>query len=276
MNGRWATLGLGIVLLLVVGSVLPGSVMGATEDPISQSSPSQLNTATQDGVNVTTQYPTSDESQGVDVTVTVSPTETEISNISVAISNTDSAFVDFDSFGVTIEPSGAAEVDEELQFRGGEIQRVYRIDSLEVDQSVTITFTTYPRQLQSSNDRLDVAQVNYEYLRNGVQVPDNPPARMTAVADLSSSPVNEAQSLRTTLDGLWVTVGVSILLGLVGIVAAVWMYLNSDSGSGPSRSDISDVADDVEELERRLEAVGQEEAQAEAEDIKEKIEDLKY
>lgn len=276
MNIRLVTLGIGIGLILVVTGVTPSPVAGANEESIDHSPSYQVNTVTQDGVNITTRYPTSDESQGVDVTITVSPSETEITNISVAISNTDSAFVDFDSFGVTITPSGAAEVNEELQFRGGEMQRVYTIDSLGPDQSVTITFTSYPRQLQSSNNRLDVAQINYEFLRNGVQVPDNPPARTTAVADLSSSPANEVQGLKTRIDGLWVTTGVSVLLGLVGIAAAVWMYLKRDSSSGPDRSDIRDVTGDIEELERRLEAVGQEEAREEAEEIKDKIKELKY
>jgi hypothetical protein len=276
MNRRRVALGIGMVLLLAIGGGISGSVAGADNNDISHPSSYQVNTATENGVNVTTSYPVSDQSQRVDVAVTISPTETEISNISVAIGNTDSAFIDFDSFGVTIEPSGAAEVNEELQFYGGDTQRVYTIDSLETDESVTITFEAYPRQLQSSDNRLDVAQVNYEFLRNGVQVPDNPPDRVTAVMNLSSSPVNEAQNLRTTTDGLWLTTGVSVLLGIVGIAAAVWMYSGRDSNSGPSRSDIRDVTSDLEDLERRLEAVDQEEAREEAERIKDKVNDFKY
>lgn len=269
-------LGIGTVLLLLAGSVVAGPVVGANTEQVDQPVPYQTSTVTQDGINVTTEYPNSDMSQGVDVYLTISPTETEITEILVAVSNTDSAFVDFDSFGVAISPSGAANVEETLQSRGGELRRVYSIDSLETDQSVTITFTAYPRQLQSSNNRLDVAQVNYQYLRNGVQIPDNPPARVNAVADLSSSPANEAQNLQTMITGLRVTIAVSVLLGLVGIGAAAWMFFTRDTDTGPSRSTINDISGDIEDLEARLRAVGEDEAREEAKEIKDKVNELKY
>lgn len=267
-----------IILLLTV-SLIPitsgVAVAAAVTDGQSPMSPLQQSPS-ENGINVTTEYPTSDSSQAIGVTTTVSPTEAEITNVSLRISNSQNAFIDYDSFSLSLDPSGAAEVEEDLRMRNGNQVKIYQIDSLQTDETVTITFNAYPRQLQSEDETLDVATVRYEFLRNGIQVPDDSPGQISAVADISESPQYEAQRLNSRVSNLWLTVGASVAVGVVGLVVGAVVYLkNRNSGSSISRSRLRSIADDAEKLQRRLSARGDEEGAADAEDISEALNDLR-
>jgi len=269
----------GIITLVVgigVASGVGGSAIGAETQAVSQEPVSFQQSTAENGINVSTTYPVSNDSQAVDVTVTVSPSEAAITNATIGITNSENAFIDYDSFSLSLAPSGAAEVEESLRTNGANRQKIYDIDSLETDETVTITFEAYPRQLQSDDGTLNVARVNYAFLRNGVEVPNSGPGQINAVADMSDSPAYAAQSAQSRISQMWITVGVGVAVGVIGLIAAVVLYLtNRDSGSSISRSRLRSVENDVRDLQRRLSAHGDDQKATAAEEIGDDLKDLR-
>lgn len=234
-------------------------------------------TVTQDEINVTTSYPTESDSQAIAVSITIQPENDRITNISLAIRNTDSAFIDFDSFTETIEPSGATEVSDSTEYRNEELVQTFEIDSLDVGQSVTITFRAYPRTLQANGQSIDAATIEYQYLRQGIEVPGNSPGEIDATTDISESPHYQLQSAETRANGLWGVAGAGVIIGLIGLVAGGFLFFKSkqQGGSGIERSQVRDIKDDISDLSAKLRArVDDEDIQSDLKDILDDLDDL--
>lgn len=277
-----------IFLLLVVG--VGALLIGATGAVAETHAEPSTETAEADAVTVTTTYPADEETERIATSTVVSPTEDEeITDITLRFYDTDDAFVDFDSFAVSIEPSGAAEIEERLTMGDdGTVVKTYEISALSPGESVEVEFDAYPRRIQSSDQRIDSTLVAYEFRRAGVEIPSDPPGFITAEADISGSAHYEAEELRTQVADLesdlantsrtfWTGVLLSVL-GVIAVAGAV-VYHNriADSGgSAISPIQLQRLEDDMEDLYGRLSARSDDESVVEdAEDVLESIRNLK-
>lgn len=247
---------IGLLLVSVVGVSLSGVAYGQSDSP--------------DIVESTTEYPASTDSQAIGVTLTVSPQDEEISNVSLDIWNTEQAFTDFESFSVTIEPSGAAEIDESIRMVQQDQVKTFSIESLRPDETVRIQFDVYPRKLETDGQTIAAANVQYQYLRNGVEVPGNQPGRFSVNADISGSPVYDLQSTQTRLDGMWAITGIGVLAGIIGLGLGGYIILQNRSGDTQTVS-----SGDIRSARRRLENVRAKiDARGGADDIVNEIDDI--
>lgn len=242
MKRRYAIIGLLIVSVVSVG------ISGVT---MAQSDSANI-------IETSTTYPVSDDSQAIGVTLSVSPPNEQVSNVSLDIRNGQQAYVDFDSFSVTLEPSGATEIDESLRLERGDMVKTYFIESLEPEETVTIEFRAYPRTLESSGERINTATVRYQYLRNGVEVPDDPPGRLPVNVDIANSPVYELQNTQMKLDGMWAITGLGVLAGLVGLGLGGYIFLQNRGGDsrGVSPSDLRSAKRKLDSVRAKIDARG--------------------
>jgi hypothetical protein len=189
--------------------------------------------------------------QRVNVTFTVSPTESTLTDIEIRVSERETV-IDEGSFEVSVDPDVQLE-----EVRPGH----YRIDELEADQEVAISFVAYPRDIKS--EEIDVAVVNYEFFDGGQS------SRETITADMSNSPWFQLQNERQTVDeqastidqleqenerlslvGQLTDVGfiVGLVVGLIGLVAAAVTVRSTSSKLSDQRDR---HADKVETLANR-------------------------
>lgn len=254
------------IIALVVVSVVSVGVSGTT---IAQSDSADI-------IETSTEYPASEGSQAIHVTVSVSPPDEQVTNVSLDFENSQQAYIDFESFSVTLEPSGATEVDETLQLERGDKVKSFFIESLRSDETVRIEFRAYPRTLEASGKSISAATVRYEYLRNGVEVPDNAPDRLSVDADIANSPVYELQSVRTQLNGMWGITGLGVLAGLVGLGLGGYVYLQNGDGSdsGVSSSDVRSAKRKLDNVRAKIDARGgSDDIVEEIDDIRDRLED---
>lgn len=186
----------GLAVILAATMVGGASSFNTTETGFQEGN---TTTTEEEIITVTTEYPATEDSQAIRVSATVSPNAERVTDISLTIRNSADAFVDMDSFSITVTPSGATETDENVNRVGTGVQKEYQIESLSPGESVEIEFFVYPRVLDAPNQEIDAAILSYEFLRNGVTVPADSPGFIRTVTDISNSPVYEANELRSQL-----------------------------------------------------------------------------
>lgn len=140
-------------------------------------------------LDVTTSYDgAAGEDQSVDVELSLSPQGSAMTDVTIDISETNRAFVDYDSFSTTVTP-GSANVNVSYEGDGR-----FTVQELAPSETVTITFSAYPRTIQQES--LPVSSVRVSYVQNGQDLTD----RQQVTADLSDSPWFELQSARERVD----------------------------------------------------------------------------
>lgn len=205
-------------------------------------------------VTVQTTYPTEGPSEAVQVVVRIAPEDETINDVYLNVSNADTGYVDFESFSISITPSGAAEVDEQLEFRSGNRVQSYYISELNSGEVVEISFTAYPTNINTGER--SVATVSYQYLQNAQEVPENPPGRIRATTSFAASPYATIDTLQTKVDGMWATTALGVLVGIVALVVGgyfAYKYKNETNGDSPTGS--SELRRDLIEAKRELENV---------------------
>lgn len=174
-------------------------------------------------VTTSTEYSGLDgESQAVTTTVTLSPKDAKMVSVDIYIQPAQKSFVEYDSLKRSINPGTS---DANVKYLG---DGHYRIDELETNEKVTITFNAYPKTIKQQS--LDIAQTRVEYTQNG----QNLSKSVTATADLSSSSyfayqrcqdqIAELKGKANTQD-LWGLVGKGLvgLLILGALLYGVWL-----------------------------------------------------
>lgn len=254
------------IIALVIVSVVSVGISGTT---VAQSDSAEI-------FETSTEYPASEDSQAIHITLTVSPPDEQVTNVSLEFQNSKEAYIDFESFSVTLEPSGATEIDESLQLERGDKIKSFFIESLRSDETVRIEFHAYPRTLEASGKSITAATVRYEYLRNGVEVPDNAPGTLSVDADIANSPVYELQRVRTQLNGMWGITGLGVLAGLIGLGFGGYIYLQNRDGSssGVSSSDVRSAKRKLDNVRAKVDARGgSDDIIEEIDDIRDRLED---
>lgn len=147
------------------------------------------------------------QTQAVKISYTLSPEENDINDVRIRISETDSSFVDFDSFKRSVNP-GDADVQIETVEEG-----VFRIDELKPGQEITLTFEAYPRDIQQRELQMSVVAV--EYVQQGQSLEES----TVITADLSNSPWFQLQDAQDNNDNSNGGSGLGLILGiLVGVL----------------------------------------------------------
>lgn len=194
-------------------------------------------------VTTTTTHPDLDN-QGILVEIKVEPTDDRITDVEVQIFDGTAGFVDFDTFSISLNPSGASPFEEDLGFTGQSTVKTYEIEELEPGESVTISYVAYPREIAS--ETVGVSLVQYEYVRQGQRIPEDPPGTIPARADLSESAFFELQDARSTIDSLekqistmWATTIGGAVLGVLGLVAAGILFVKRKSAVQSERERIA-------------------------------------
>lgn len=244
------------LFFIVAIAVLTGTVTMAGTAQTSTNGDSQNPTVSYgvaEFVTVNTSYPhPAEDTQGVEVMVRIEPDE-QITDVYINVSNSNTGFVDFsEEFSREIKAGSISSVPSTDKFPGGVHIRSFYISQLNAGESVTISFTAYPTQVNQQN--LDVATVRYEYVRNGQLIPDSAPEKLSATASLAESPHFQLQATKNTVDqlrlqikGMWATVGGGALLGLLGVVLLIYTRL-SDDGSGLNPSNVKRELQAIERL----------------------------
>lgn len=216
-----------LVLVMCAGLVAP---VAAQSGPVS--------------TDISTSYNgTEDGSQGIDVEATVSASS-QVSGLEIQFRETENSFIDYqDSFNIT----SSSNVETERTNR-----RTFVIEELPAGETVTISFTAYPRTLDKDELRLAVIGMTAENPRTFED-------STFVTADTSSSPFLAYQDAQEQLDQfeLLRTVGIggvigAALIGLLGLVAAgyTWrMKLPNEIGEkeGEIVSDLESLLDDIED-----------------------------
>lgn len=114
--------------------------------------------------------------QAITTEVTISPVNHEIADAEIVMSPTDQTFLDTNSFSRTFDP-GDSDVDIEVVG-----DNTYRIDRLGPDESITIRYAVYPKDIKQES--IDSSVASIEYVQQGQTLSDS----MTVSADLSNSP----------------------------------------------------------------------------------------
>lgn len=192
-----------------------------------------------------------DADQRINVTFTVSPAESDLTNIEIRVSERETV-IDESSYEVSVDPDVQLE-----EVRPGH----YRIDELEVGQEVAISFVAYPRDIKS--EEIDVAVVNYEFFDGGQS------SQETITADMTGSPWFQLQDERQTVDEQASTIDqleqenerlslvsqltdvgfvVGVIVGLIGLIAAA---ITSRSTGSKLQDQRERHADKVEALAKR-------------------------
>lgn len=231
-----AVVGLCVLSMLLAGAA--GSV-GAQSDVVS--------------VSFDTEYDgTGDGSQAVAVTATF-VADAEVSNLTVNFIENDVAFIDADTFQTTSGPNVAVEPTN----RDGR----YLVPSLSSGQQFTITFDAYPKRLDRESMRVAAYRMNAEN-------PQTFSEEGFVTADLSSSPYLAYQDLEL-FDTVGVAgVGAALLIGLLAILMA--LYLQFFRLPGKIDSELGWVS---RELDETIGAVTDPIAEAEIEDLKERVDE---
>lgn len=232
------------ILFASVGGTAVGASQSSSSDPIE---------TTENFVTVQTTYPTDGPSEAVNVVVEISPEGETINDIYLNISNSDTGYVDFESFSISITPSGAADIEEQFDTRGGERVQSYHISELTSGETVEVSFTAYPTNIRP--DRRSVATVSYQYLQNAQEVPEDGPGSIQAIASFDQSPYSTVNSLQTQVQGMWVTTGVGVLAGVVGLAIGGFLFYRSKNPGSTSTEDYTSVRRELTDAKRDLKNV---------------------
>lgn len=187
-------------------------------------------------LNLDTAYSGGDENadQAVDVTVTLSPEGSKISDVRLQFQETQSAFIDYSTFTKKVEPA-----DSDVTVQSTNQQGVFHVNELNPGETITITFEAYPRNIKQTS--LDVATVEMTYVQNGQELS----ASQTATADLSSSPwfkYKEAQGGADNPFRLGIAIVIGVLLGAV--IAFVAVRTLGSSGKEETDTTEREILDD--------------------------------
>lgn len=160
---------LGVVLLVAV--VCLGAITGTAAADVHQ-------------IDVETSYDGGgeDADQRIDVTVTLSPAASDLTDVEVRFFDRE-AVIDDASYDETVHP------DVEMQTVS---PGHYQIDELEVGQEVTFSFVAYPRDI--TVEEAEVALIDLEFFDGGQS------AQETVTADLTASPWFQLQEERQTVE----------------------------------------------------------------------------
>jgi len=191
----------------------------------------------------TTYNGTEDGSQAIDVEATFSASS-QVSGLEIQFRETENSFIDYqDSFNITT--SSNVEADRTNQ-------RTFVIQELPAGETVTISFTAYPRTLGQDELRLAVIGMTAENPRTFEE-------STFVTADTSSSPFLAYQDAQEQLDQfeLLRTVGIggvvgAALVGLLGLVAAGYTWQRKlpneiDEKEGEIVNDLESLLDNVED-----------------------------
>jgi hypothetical protein len=128
-------------------------------------------------VDTTDEYSGGEEGsdQAVTMTYTLSPDESEITDVRIEVESTTTSFIDFNSFSRTI----TGDADSQIEPVG---DGVFEIDRIEPNQEITLTFEAYPTTVKQSE--LTMATVSVEYVQQGQSLEESTQVN----ADLSDSP----------------------------------------------------------------------------------------
>lgn len=128
-------------------------------------------------VDTTDEYSGGEEGsdQAVTMTYTLSPDESEITDVRIEVESTTTSFIDFNSFSRTI----TGDADSQIEPVG---DGVFEIDRIEPNQEITLTFEAYPTTIKQSE--LTMATVSVEYVQQGQSLEESTQVN----ADLSDSP----------------------------------------------------------------------------------------
>ncbi|SEG75567.1 hypothetical protein [Halobellus limi] len=184
-----------------------------------------------------------DGRQAIDVEATFSASS-DVTGLEIQFRETENSFIDYqDSFNITT----SSNVESERTNR-----RTFLIEELPAGETVTISFTAYPRTLDQEELRAAVIGMTAENPRTFED-------SAVVTADTSSSPLLAYQSAQDQLDQfeLLRTVGIggvvgAALIGLLGLVTAgyTWrMRLPSeiDEKEEEIASDLDNLLDDVQD-----------------------------
>lgn len=179
------------------------------------------------------------DSQAIDATVSLAPEGNAIVDATITIRETTAGFVDQESFSTTVDPASA---DAGATYEGA---GRYTIEELEPGESITISFTAYPRTVKAES--LDVAVVDIEYVQEGQDLTE----QTTVTADLSNSSyfaLQDAQDRVAQLESAlqqrqWLTYAAGLVIAL-GVLAVLYRLFegrmggfggNGGDGGGGSR-----------------------------------------
>lgn len=174
-------------------------------------------------LNTNTQYDgTNGDSQAIGSQLTLSPNESQITDVTITVQGTDSGFVDYDSFERSINP-GNADINVTYVGNGR-----FRIDEIQPSEEVTITFESYPRSIKSQS--LDVASVRIEYVQQGQSLTD----RRTVSADLSTSSWFALQDAQNRIQQMQLAFygGIAAIVILIAVLAIIGYQRLTDGGTG--------------------------------------------
>lgn len=287
-----------VCLVIVVGAAAgtAGIVHATGEQSLAQSQETETTTTEEEIVAVTTAYPNDDSNQSIDVAIQIAPEDETVTDVEIDIRQSEETFIDHDSYGISVEPSGAAEIDEELRDAGGQYIKSYEISELDPGEEVEIRFEAYPRQLMADGETIDAAVVQYEFRRGGVSVPDAGIASIDAETDISGSPAYQVIDLRERVDNLetqisdleaveaegpdedssmlpWIMFGVGIIGILTGVGGVVYTQRAGASEPPITEYDLQRYKSDIEDLSQNAERYGNERTADQAAEIADQIED---
>lgn len=143
--------------------------------------------------------------QAVEMTYTLSPDESKITDVRITVQSTTNSFIDFNSFERTVNP-GDADVQIENVDDG-----VFEIEEIGPNQEITLTFEAYPTTIKQRE--LAMATVSVEYVQQGQTLDDSTQIN----ADLSDSPWFQFQNAEGDDGGTGAGLGLvlGLLLGLL-------------------------------------------------------------
>jgi hypothetical protein len=152
-------------------------------------------------VDTTDEYSGGEEEsdQAVTMTYTLSPDESEITDIRIEVESTTTSFIDFNSFSRTI----TGDADSQIEPVG---DGVFEIDRIEPNQEITLAFEAYPTTIKQSE--LTMATVSVEYVQQGQSLEESTQVN----ADLSDSPWFRYQE---ATNGEGPSPAIPLLLGLL-------------------------------------------------------------
>lgn len=287
------------VALISVSIGVSGAVHATGGDLLAQSEGPETTVSEEEIVQVTTTYPTDESEQSIDVTVEVEPEAETVTDVEIDIRHSGESFVDHTSYGISVEPSGAAEIDEDLRDAGTQYIKSYEISELEPGEKVEIRFEAYPRQLTADDETIDAAVVQYEFRRGGVSVPDSGIASIDAETDISGSPAYQVQDLRSQVNSLetdigeletqlgelesegesgdrsmlnWIMFGVGIIGLLAGVGGVVYARQNGAADPPITEYELDRYSSKIEDLSQNAERYGDERTADQAADIAEQLE----